>query len=71
MSHEMHDLGHNLKEIYFVRHGEATHNVTDDFDLPDPPLTKIGVGQARGVQEDLHISDAISKDPGKLHSKDP
>lgn len=38
--------------IYLLRHGEATHNVTQNFDLPDPPLTSpLGESQAEGFAE--------------------
>lgn len=33
-------------KIYLVRHAEAAHNVSKDFNHRDPPLTTLGVSQA-------------------------
>jgi broad specificity phosphatase PhoE len=40
------------KQVWFVRHGEAEHNISDDFDCPDPALTETGKQQAHKVSRD-------------------
>ncbi|ODQ54791.1 phosphoglycerate mutase-like protein, partial [Saitoella complicata NRRL Y-17804] len=33
--------------IYLIRHAQALHNVNDRYHIPDPPLTSLGLQQAR------------------------
>jgi len=61
----MDELGHNTKEVWFVRHGQAEHNLTDDFELPDPSLTNYGVEQAKAVPGEEILSDALSRAPDR------
>jgi broad specificity phosphatase PhoE len=47
--------------IYLLRHGEAAHNVTQNFDLPDPPLTSpLGESQAQSFAETFPHRDGIA-----------
>ncbi|KAE8369960.1 histidine phosphatase superfamily [Aspergillus caelatus] len=38
-------------QIFVVRHAEAAHNVSKDFNHRDPPLTELGFQQARQLAE--------------------
>ena len=35
----------DLESIVVIRHGQAEHNLADDFAIPDPSLTKLGIEQ--------------------------
>lgn len=37
------------QKVFFMRHGQALHNVTHDSSISDAPLTEIGMEQAKAV----------------------
>ncbi|KAI0637601.1 phosphoglycerate mutase-like protein [Trametes polyzona] len=39
------------KRIYLTRHAQAEHNVSEDYTIPDAPLTKLGRQQAAALNE--------------------
>ncbi|KAI8961847.1 phosphoglycerate mutase-like protein [Daldinia sp. FL1419] len=39
--------------IILIRHGEALHNINNEWDLPDPVLTEKGVEQCEALAEKL------------------
>lgn len=49
--------------VILVRHGEAFHNVTQNYDLPDPGLTPLGKEQCveleSHLQNELPLSEKI------------
>ncbi|KAI9809224.1 MAG: hypothetical protein M1825_002515 [Sarcosagium campestre] len=38
-------------KVYLVRHAESIHNVSKDFDHPDPALTDVGIAQSRQLAQ--------------------
>ncbi|GAA5918647.1 hypothetical protein JCM5296_003852 [Sporobolomyces johnsonii] len=38
--------------IYLTRHAQAEHNVSDDYTIPDAPLTKLGREQSANLRKD-------------------
>ena len=47
--------------IYLVRHAEATHNVTHNFDLHDPPLSSpLGIFQAENLGKEFPYHERIA-----------
>lgn len=42
--------------LVLIRHAQAQHNATNDWSLPDPPLTELGEQQSRELQESLKAS---------------
>lgn len=50
------------KTIYFVRHGQAEHNVSNNFSLPDPHLTELGLEQARSLADNDALNKALFSD---------
>ena len=46
-----------MKKIYFVRHGQAEHNVTGVFTDADVSLTKLGREQALGAAHEIKKLD--------------
>jgi broad specificity phosphatase PhoE len=53
--------------IFLVRHGQSTHNINQDADNPDPPLTALGEQQAelaaRAVAEEVRAPVALYASP--------
>lgn len=49
---QQHDTEPNTirKTITLIRHGQALHNVNGNSQTRDPPLTVLGISQARGVR---------------------
>ncbi|KAF1945486.1 phosphoglycerate mutase [Clathrospora elynae] len=43
--------------LLLIRHAQAQHNATQDWSIPDPPLTDLGEQQCRELQESLKQSD--------------
>ncbi|WVQ74388.1 hypothetical protein IAR50_003989 [Cryptococcus sp. DSM 104548] len=39
------------KRIHLTRHAQAEHNVANDYQIPDAPLTKLGQEQSRELNE--------------------
>ncbi|KAI0385829.1 phosphoglycerate mutase-like protein, partial [Hypomontagnella monticulosa] len=39
--------------IILIRHGEALHNINDDWGLPDPGLTEKGIEQCKALATEL------------------
>jgi broad specificity phosphatase PhoE len=45
------------KTVYFVRHGQSEHNISDVFQHPDSPLTELGKQQAQKIASRVaHLS---------------
>jgi phosphohistidine phosphatase SixA len=43
--------------LILIRHGQATHNVTKDYTIPDPPLTDEGIQQCRELASHLRSKE--------------
>eukprot|EP00421_Protoceratium_reticulatum_P009840 CAMPEP_0168358606 /NCGR_PEP_ID=MMETSP0228-20121227/1206_1 /TAXON_ID=133427 /ORGANISM="Protoceratium reticulatum, Strain CCCM 535 (=CCMP 1889)" /LENGTH=235 /DNA_ID=CAMNT_0008371195 /DNA_START=55 /DNA_END=759 /DNA_ORIENTATION=- len=50
------------KVVFFVRHGEAQHNVGMDFSIPDPVLTPRGEEQSFSLKANAFLAAALSDD---------
>jgi broad specificity phosphatase PhoE len=45
--------------VYLVRHAESIHNVSKDFNHPDPALTDLGVTQSRSLAQKFPLPESI------------
>ncbi|KAI2613519.1 phosphoglycerate mutase-like protein [Hypoxylon fragiforme] len=43
------------KTIILIRHGEAEHNIADDWQLPDPGLTEKGIEESKALASKLEL----------------
>nr|QBK88869.1 MAG: histidine phosphatase superfamily protein [Mimivirus LCMiAC01] len=41
-------------KILLIRHGQAYHNIDNDYSLKDPTLTKLGIQQAKNIKFKLN-----------------
>lgn len=39
--------------VLLIRHGQARHNCTEEYDIPDPELTELGQQQCRALEQHL------------------
>jgi len=46
------------RTVYFIRHGQAEHNVSKNYSIHDPKLTDLGISQARSI--------TLPKEPTKI-----
>jgi len=44
----------NTKDIHLIRHGQALHNVSENWSIPDPILTDLGNFQASNLRNTFH-----------------
>lgn len=51
--------------IILIRHGEARHNSTQNYGIPDPELTELGQQQCRALEQHLRqhlpLADKIER----------
>lgn len=49
-----HTTTHNMAPtVILIRHAQAQHNLTKDYQIPDPPLTDAGLEQCSLLRESL------------------
>jgi len=60
----------HAKTVYFVRHGQAEHNVMIELGrrdearlLPDPPLSQLGHQQAEALRGSTLLQEALAEEP--------
>lgn len=46
-------------KLYIIRHAQATHNVAEDYQIFDPPLTEHGIQQAQNIQTNFNNIDLV------------
>jgi broad specificity phosphatase PhoE len=59
--------------IIFIRHAQAWHNLTKDYQIPDPALTDEGIAQCANLRESLrtryeHLITSPTEDAAILAS---
>ncbi|KAI0013418.1 histidine phosphatase superfamily [Xylariaceae sp. FL0662B] len=52
--------------IILIRHGEALHNIDDDWTIPDPGLTSKGVEQCRAMAAELEPRFTFTPDECRI-----
>jgi broad specificity phosphatase PhoE len=49
-----------VSQIHILRHAESVHNVTKDFSTLDPPLTDLGIEEARQLVQNSTTSSSVA-----------
>ncbi|KAI1097994.1 phosphoglycerate mutase-like protein [Jackrogersella minutella] len=52
--------------VILIRHGEALHNITDEWALPDPSLTEKGIDQCKALPAKLEPNFPFTKDECRI-----
>ncbi|KAI1394985.1 phosphoglycerate mutase-like protein [Hypoxylon fuscum] len=52
--------------VILIRHGEAEHNLENNWELPDPSLTEKGIEQAKALAAELEADFPFTKDECRI-----